>query len=162
VLAGRQAYLAHCGDSRVYLLRDGKLTQVTADHSEAAELLRLRLISAEQAHNHPRRSVLTRALGNNLLMRPDFQRLPVQAGDRFLLCTDGLWGEVPPESLLPAMDGDEEDASGACARLLALALKHGGGDNVSLHVVHVLDPGPAAAPPSGRIARLLSGLRGGG
>jgi PPM family protein phosphatase len=163
VLAGRQAYLAHAGDSRIYLLRDGTLSQLTADHSEAAELLRLRLISAEQAHTHPRRNVLTRSLGSTLLMRPDFQRLTVQAGDRFLLCSDGLWGEVEPDALLPALDGDDEDAHGACARLLTLALKHGGGDNVSLHVIHVLDPGPAPAPPpSGRIARLLSGLRGGG
>jgi PPM family protein phosphatase len=159
VLAGRQAYIAHAGDSRVYLLRDGALTQLTGDHSEAAELLRLRLITPEQAHDHPRRSVLTRALGATQLVRPDFQRTPVQPGDRFLLCTDGLWGELPQDALLPALDGEPGDV---CRRLVTLACEAGGGDNVSLHVVDVLDPGPAApSPPPGRIARLLAGLRGG-
>ena len=162
-LAGRQAYLAHAGDTRVYLARAGAVSQLTADHSEAAELLKLRLISPEQALTHPRRSVLTRALGSNLLMRPDFQRQPVQAGDRLLICTDGLWGEVPPASLQEALVASPGDPDPVCARLLELALAHGGGDNVSHVVIDVLDPGPApAAPPPGRIGRLLAGLRGGG
>jgi protein phosphatase len=159
VLAGRQGFLAHAGDARVYLLRGGSVTQLTGDHSEAAELLRLRLITPEQARNHPRRSVLTRALGGNPLMRPDFQRLPVEPDDRFLLCTDGLWGEVAPEALADAASGDPE---AACRQLMALALDAGGGDNVSLHVVHVLDPGPSISAPPSRIGRLLAGLRGGG
>jgi protein phosphatase len=162
-LAGRQAYLAHAGDTRTYLHRTGAVTQLTGDHSEAAELLRLRLITAEQAAVHPRRSVLTRAIGASPLMRPDFQRLPVQPGDRFLICTDGLWGEVPADELRAALAASPGDPSPVCAQLLELALAHGGGDNVSHVVIDVLDPGPApAAPPSGRIGRLLAGLRGGG
>ena len=159
VLLGRQAYLAHAGDSRIYLMRDGALTQLTGDHSEAAELLRLRLITPEQAHNHPRRSVLTRTLGGTLQMRPDFQRVPVQAGDRFLLCTDGLWGELEHEALIPALAGSPTEA---CDRLISLACERGGSDNVSLSIVHILDPGPApTTPPPGRMSRLLAGLRGG-
>jgi len=162
-LAGRQAYLAHAGDTRVYLARAGAVTQLTADHSEAAELFKLRLITAEQALTHPRRSVLTRALGSNLLMRPDFQRQPLMAGDRFLICTDGLWGELPPDELREALTASPGDPDTACSQLLELALAHGGGDNVSHVVIDVLDPGPAlAAPPPGRIGRLLAGLRGGG
>ena len=159
VLLGRQAYLAHVGDTRIYLLRDGVLTQLTGDHSEAAELLRLRLITPEQAHTHPRRSVLTRTMGGALQLRPDFQRVAVQAGDRFLLCTDGLWGEVEPEALVPALAGPPPEA---CDRLVALACERGGSDNVSLSIVHVLDPGPVptVSPPS-RMSRLLAGLRGG-
>jgi len=159
VLLGRQAYLAHVGDTRIYLLRDGVLTQLTGDHSEAAELLRLRLITPEQAHNHPRRSVLTRTMGGALQLRPDFQRVAVRAGDRFLLCTDGLWGEVEPEALVPALAGPPPEA---CDRLVALACERGGSDNVSLSIVHVLDPGPVptVSPPS-RMSRLLAGLRGG-
>jgi PPM family protein phosphatase len=160
VLAAGQAFLAHAGDSRVYLLRRGVLTQLTGDHSEAAELLRLRLITPEQARHHPRRSVLTRALGSTPLMRPDFQRLPVEPGDRFLLCTDGLWGEVPPDALLPALDTPEPES--AVRRLALLALDAGGSDNVSLEVVHVLDPGRPTGPPAGRIGRLLATFRGGG
>lgn len=159
VLAGRQAYLAHAGDSRAYLWRGGSLTQLSSDHSEAAELLRLRLISPEQARDHPRRSVLTRTLGHQVLMRPDFGRSPVQAGDRFLLCTDGLWGEVEPAAMAEAM-GAPPDV--ACQALVKLACDLGGGDNVSVQVVHVLDAGAETpAPRPGRIARILAGLRGG-
>ena len=103
VLCGRQSYVAHAGDSRIYRLRDRTLTQLTADHSEAAELVRLRLITPEDAIHHPRRSVLTRSLGSTPRLRPDFARAPLEDGDRFLLCTDGLWGEVHDVDLAAAM-----------------------------------------------------------
>ena len=157
-LAGQQAYVAHAGDSRAYLCRDGRLTQLTADHSEAAELLRLRLITPEQARNHPRRNVLTRTLGNNLLMRPDFSRHPLQPEDRLLLCTDGLWGEVEHDLLAAQVALDPEEA---CRRLLDLACERGGGDNISVHVIRIVELGTAAPVATGRIARLLAGLRGG-
>lgn len=158
-LSGRQAYIAHAGDSRAYLLRNGTLTQLTGDHSEAAELLRLRLITEEQAKDHPRRSVITRALGSNLLMRPDFSRTPVLPDDRFLLCTDGLWGEVEPSDLREAAHAPPEEA---CSRLMELAYAHGAGDNVSLQIIRVVDPGAEPVPPpAGRLAQLFAGLRGG-
>jgi protein phosphatase len=158
-LSGQNAYLTHVGDSRVYLLRDGGLTQLTSDHSEAAELLRLRLITPEQARDHPRRSVLTRTIGSHLLLRPDFSRSAVRAGDRFLLCTDGLWGEVTPDELREALHGPPERT---CERLMDLAYDHGAGDNVSLHLVRVVHPGEAPpAPEPGRLARLFSAIRGG-
>lgn len=164
--AGRQVYLAHAGDTRAYLFRRGALTQLTGDHSEAAELLRLRLITPDQALTHPRRSVLTRALGGTLQLRPDFQRAPLQPGDRFLICTDGLWGELPHDEIasrLAEHPMTPEAPAAVCERLLALALERGGTDNVSLYVIDVADPGPAVpAAPSGRIGRLLAGLRGGG
>jgi protein phosphatase len=159
VLAGRQAYIGHAGDSRVYLLRDGSLTQLTLDHSEAAELLRLRLITPEQARDHPRRNVLTRALGHQVQLRPDFVRLPVHAGDRFLLCTDGLWGEVEHEALGAAAHGPPNEA---CRRLVELACARGGGDNISVQIVRVGEPGAEPQPQSGgRIARLLTAFRAG-
>ena len=161
--AGRQAFVAHAGDTRAYLLRAGTLTQLTGDHSEAAELQRLRLISPEQALTHPRRSVLTRALGASQQLRPDFQRTPLQRGDRFLICTDGLWGDLPAAELQAGVAQHPESPPEACERLLTRALEQGGSDNVSLYVIDVVDPGPAAAgAPSGRIGRLLAGLRGGG
>ena len=162
VLSGRQLYVAHAGDTRAYLLRGGTLTQLTGDHSEAAELLRLRLITAEQALTHPRRSVLTRALGATPQLRPDFQRSPLQRGDRLLICTDGLWGDVPPSELQHTLAAPPDPAT-ACEQLLIHALERGGSDNVSLYVIDVVDPGPAAPhAPTGRIGRLLAGLRGGG
>ncbi|MGH2353072.1 MAG: PP2C family protein-serine/threonine phosphatase [Chloroflexota bacterium] len=158
-LAGGQAYLAHVGDSRAYVLRDGQLTQLTGDHSEAAELLRLRLITPEQARDHPRRGVLTRTLGAQPQLRPDFSRRAVRPGDRFLLCTDGLWGELDHDTLCRVVQQPPNDA---CQELVDLACRHGGSDNVSLHVIRVIDPGmaPQSAPP-GRLGRLLAGLRGG-
>jgi protein phosphatase len=158
VIAGPQAYVAHAGDSRAYLLRGSHLTQLTADHSEAAELLRLRLITPEQARNHPRRSVLTRTLGNNLLLRPDFARQPLQPGDRLLICSDGLWGEVGEEDLIEAA---RLPVDVGCERLVELACAHGGGDNVTVQLIHAAELDPAPPAPAGRIARLLSGLRGG-
>jgi protein phosphatase len=158
VVAGRQAYVSHAGDSRAYLLRQQRLVQLTSDHSEAAELLRLRLITSEQARSHPRRSVLTRTLGSNLLMRPDFSRHPLQEDDRLLLCTDGLWGEVEPEALAEYGSLDPE---AACRRLIDLACEHGGGDNVSVQVIRVVELDDAPSAPTGRIGRLLAGLRGG-
>lgn len=175
-LAGGTAYVAHTGDSRAYLWRHGTLTQLTADHSETAELLRLRLITPEAALTHPRRSVLTRTLGASNRLHPDFQRLAVEPGDGFLLCTDGLWAEVGDATLAAALGGgltantDRTTALGespgsldtVCARLIAAACEQGGGDNVSLVVVRVVSPGTPPSPPrTGRLARLLAGLRGG-
>ena len=163
VFSGRQLYIAHAGDTRVYLLRGGALTQLTGDHSEAAELLRLRLITPEQALTHPRRSVLTRALGATPQLRPDFQRSPLQRGDRVLICTDGLWGDLPPAELQDTLAAHPDAPATACEALLTRALERGGSDNVSLYVIDVVDPGPAApTAPTGRIGRLLAGLRGGG
>lgn len=159
VLAAGMAYIAHVGDSRAYQLREGTLTQLTGDHSEAAELLRLRLITPEQAATHPRRNVLTRALGSHVTLRPDFSRLQLRADDRFLLCTDGLWGELDHETLSRVA---QQSPAAACAELVDLACRHGGGDNVSLQVIRVVEPGTAMqSEPPGRIARLLAGLRGG-
>ncbi len=159
VIAGRQAYIAHAGDTRVYRLRRGTMTQLTADHSEAAELLRLRLITPVQAANHPRRSVLTRTFGGSLQLRPDFGRHSVEDGDVYLLCSDGLWGEVPDADIAHELEGPVEDA---CDHLIEMACSRGGGDNVSVQCIRVVEAGQAKpASPPGRIARLLSGLRGG-
>ncbi len=157
-LAGRLAYIAHVGDSRAYLLRDQTLTQLTGDHSEAAELLRLRLLTPEQARDHPRRSVLTRTIGSQLLLRPDFARVPLAPGDRFILCSDGLWGEVEPDDLRRLAQEPPEEA---CRALVELACARGGSDNISVYVIRVVEPGSSAAAPTGRLGRLLASLRGG-
>jgi PPM family protein phosphatase len=159
VLAGQQAYVGHVGDCRLYRLRDGVLSPMTGDHTEAAEMVRLRLITAEQAQTHPRRSVVTRVLGTSHSLRPDFYRFPVVAGDRFLLCTDGLWGMVEDGMLAETLRLSPDIA---CQTLVTLACKRGGEDNIAMHAVHVLELGaPSGGSRPGRIARLLSGLRGG-
>lgn len=124
------AYIAHVGDSRIYRLREGILTQITQDHSLVEELVRAGLITREQARTHPRRNIITRALGTHGENEPDLLVTDVRDGDLFLLCTDGLTGMVT--------DGDiervlrENDMETAADRLLALALDAGGRDNVTL------------------------------
>ena len=124
------AYIAHVGDSRIYRLREGSLTQITQDHSLVEELVRAGLITREQARTHPRRNIITRALGTHGENEPDLLVTDVRDGDLFLLCTDGLTGMVT--------DGDiervlrEYDMETAADRLLALALDAGGRDNVTL------------------------------
>ena len=124
------AYIAHVGDSRIYRLREGSLTQITQDHSLVEELVRAGLITREQARTHPRRNIITRALGTHGENEPDLLVTDVRDGDLFLLCTDGLTGMVA--------DGDiervlrENDMETAADRLLALALEAGGRDNVTL------------------------------
>ena len=124
------AYIAHVGDSRIYRLREGSLTQITQDHSLVEELVRAGLITREQARTHPRRNIITRALGTHGENEPDLLVTDVRDGDLFLLCTDGLTGMVT--------DGDiervlrENDMETAADRLLALALDAGGRDNVTL------------------------------
>ena len=124
------AYIAHVGDSRIYRLLEGSLTQITQDHSLVEELVRAGLITREQARTHPRRNIITRALGTHGENEPDLLVTDVRDGDLFLLCTDGLTGMVT--------DGDiervlrEYDMETAADRLLELALDAGGRDNVTL------------------------------
>ncbi len=134
-LAGAHAYVAHVGDSRVYLWRDGALTQLTSDHSEAAELVRMRLVKPERLRDHPRRSVLTRALGEQLIVRPDFLRQPLQPGDQLLLCTDGLWAELNDAELTQAL-GRCAPAE-ACRALVEAAIRRDCSDNLSVQIIRV-------------------------
>jgi PPM family protein phosphatase len=135
-LAGAHAYIAHIGDCRVYHWRDGTLTQLTSDHSEAAELVRMRLLKPERVRDHPGRNVLTRTLGSRLIPRPDFLRQPVEVGDRFALCSDGLWSEIE-EDELREMLGSEAPPADVCHELMDRVLARDCLDNVSLQVVQV-------------------------
>lgn len=161
VLAGDRGYVAHIGDSRVYHFRDGRLVQVTSDHSEVAELVRMRLVSPEGARNHPGRNVLTRTLGARLIVRPDFLQLPMRAGDQFLLCTDGLWSEVTDEEIAEAL-GDSEPAT-ACRALLDTALGRDCVDNVSVQVIQVksvVPSSPSARSRDGWLSSVIDRIRG--
>ncbi len=153
-LAGTHAYVAHVGDSRAYRWRAGGLTQLTADHSEAAEMVRLRLVAADKLREHPRRNVLTRAIGSRLIVRPDFLRQSVMPEDRFLLCSDGLWGEIDDREIAEALAAPPSEA---CRHLLDLALGRAGLDNVSLQVVRIAAVTPEDEGGGGR-SGWLSGI----
>ena len=129
-LGENYAYIAHVGDSRIYRLREGSLTQITQDHSLVEELVRAGLITREQARTHPRRNIITRALGTHGENEPDLLVTDVQDGDVFLLCTDGLTGMVPDDEIERTLRDCGIEA--AADRLIALALDAGGRDNMTL------------------------------
>jgi len=142
------AYIAHVGDGRVYHSRAGTLTQLTTDHSEVAELVRMRLVRRDRLRSHPNRSVLTRTCGGQLILRPDFLRQPVAAGDRFLLCTDGLWAILEDDEIARILSAD--DTSVASRELVSRAITAGADDNVSAQVIRVTSVSPAPPAPRWR------------
>ncbi|MBV9578310.1 MAG: serine/threonine-protein phosphatase [Chloroflexi bacterium] len=145
-IAGAQAYIAHIGDTRIYHWRAGGLSQLTSDHSEAAELVRMRILKPERVRDHPGRNTLTRTLGSRLIPRPDYLRRPIEAGDRFVLCTDGLWSEIEDAEISEVL-GDSSPAA-ACRTLVERALERDCQDNVTVQVIQVKSVDNAPAPPS--------------
>ena len=142
--------IAQVGDSRAYLLHAGLLRQVTEDHSLVAELIRRGQLTPEQAAVHPHRSIITRALGTEETVRPDIMELSLEAGDRVLLCSDGLSGMVPEDELETIL-GAGEDPQAVADALVEAALQHGGEDNVTAVVVFAVEsaegePDDAHAP----------------
>ena len=129
------AMLAHVGDSRCYLIRDGRITQLTHDHSLVAELVRKGEITEEQAKNHPYRNVITRALGTDSTVAVDAQDIDTEKNDVYLLCSDGLSNYVEPDELLRAVGEQEPDA--LCGYLTRLALERGGRDNITVAAAYL-------------------------
>jgi serine/threonine protein phosphatase PrpC len=146
-LAGREAVIAHVGDSRAYRVRGGECTQLTADHSRVGEMLRMKMITPEQAANHPARSMLTRSLGAQMTVQVDLVKDPIETGDVFVVCTDGLW-DVVPRGDIAGVVAESAVAYEAADRLVELALRRGSADNVTCVVVRVSSdlPIPAAGP----------------
>ena len=137
--AGSKLAMAHIGDSRAYLLRGGDLTQVTTDHTFVQHLVNTGKITAEEAEHHPQRSVVMRVLGDfDMEIVPDLSVREARAGDRWLLCSDGLSGVVSADTLAETLRSVPD--VGACAdRLVQLALRGGGPDNVTVIVADVVD-----------------------
>ncbi|MCG8592327.1 MAG: Stp1/IreP family PP2C-type Ser/Thr phosphatase [Proteobacteria bacterium] len=132
--AGGRAALAHVGDSRAYLIRGGRIRQLTDDHSLVAELLRRREITEDVARAHPHRHVLTRALGVRRAVEPDLNELSPVAGDVFVMCSDGLTNHVRDEEIADLATA-EPDPQLSCDRLVELANSRGGEDNTTLVLV---------------------------
>lgn len=128
--------VVNVGDSRTYILRKGELRQVTIDHSYVQELVTEGVISADDARTHPRRNIVTRALGIDSRVITDSWTLPIVDGDRYLLCSDGLVDEISNEEIL-AILMQNIDPQRAAESLLAAANDRGGRDNVTVIVVDV-------------------------
>jgi protein phosphatase len=137
---GAYVWLAHVGDSRAYLLREGALTQLTRDHTFVQQLVDEGRIAPEDASTHPQRNFITRALDGRAGIDIDLDRLDLRPGDRLLLCSDGLSGVVSDESLADVLnDATPEEA---VRRLIDLALRGGGPDNITCIVADAIEGTP--------------------
>ena len=144
--AGSRLGLLHIGDSRCYLLRDGELSQITHDHTLVQTLIDEGRISEEEASTHPQRSVITRVLDGRPGLELDLSVREVRPGDRYLLCSDGLTGPVASKDTLRDALA-LPDVQEAVDRLVQLALRGGGPDNVTVIVAEALDTDHAPALP---------------
>jgi serine/threonine protein phosphatase PrpC len=137
LIMNAQLHIAHIGDSRIYRVRSAtQAEQLTTDHSEVAELVRMNLLAPEMLRNHPRRSVITRSVGGEPVARPMLRTEPIVAGDIFVLCTDGVWEPLAESDIadIAATYPPEE----ACRRLVELGLERQSTDNVSAQVVRIV------------------------
>ena len=149
-LQGTEVVAAHVGDSRAYLVHGDSCTQLTTDHSRVAEMLRMKLLTPEQAATHPARSQLTRSIGSDPFVKVDIARHPLTRDDVLVLCSDGLWDTVGRQDLIELsamLVRNELPTSVDCAEaLVRLAIDRRSSDNVTAVVVHVTSD--AGIPPT--------------
>ena len=158
VVRGRELYLANVGDSRAYMMRQGKVAQATRDHSFVAEQVRAGLLTLEEARAHPQRNVITRALGSRPEVKVDTYNGELHPGDALLLCTDGLSEYVREEGMLAVMS--QLPPEKAVSRLIAMARDQGGSDNISALIVQAGPPaGVASTAPATRATRPMPAQR---
>jgi protein phosphatase len=144
-IEGDTLAVGHVGDCRLYRLRNNRAELLTRDHTMAMELMQLHLISPEQAVEHPGRYQLTRAVGGEPFLRIDTSKEKLISDDSYLLCSDGLWAQVPADDLEDSMR--EKDLGKACDRLLQMALASGGPDNITAVMFRASCVEAAPAPP---------------
>lgn len=136
-VVGSLGAIANVGDSRTYLWREGEFHQLTQDHSYVASLVREGQLEPDAIYTHPRRNVITRSLGHIAEVEVDIWVLRLQQGDRFLLCSDGLWEMIGNDTALQQFLTGEPDPKTAVAKMIAAANEAGGKDNIGVVVVHV-------------------------
>jgi serine/threonine protein phosphatase PrpC len=141
VVRGAEVHIAWVGDSRAYLLREGKLQQLSEDHSFVQEQVKAGILTPEQARNHPQKNVITRALGHRPEVQVDSKAGPLRPGDRLLLCSDGLSGPVSDPEIARILQ--QFPINEAVTRLIGAANANGGPDNISATIVEALPLDPA-------------------
>jgi serine/threonine protein phosphatase PrpC len=154
-LAGSEALIANVGDSRAYRVRDRECTQLTTDHSRVAEMLRMRMITPEQAAVHPARSMLTRSLGADIMVQVDLVKEAVRKEDTFVLCSDGLWDVVARTDIAEVAGAIGTEAvptpAAAARHLVETAIGRGTTDNVTAVVVRITSDRPIPAAGGRRL-----------
>ena len=145
--SGNKVALCHIGDSRAYVLSGGELHQITHDHTLVQSLVDDGRISPDEAATHPQRSLLLRALDGTQDAEPDLAVIEAKAGDRYLLCSDGLSSVVSEETLHRIL-ATVKEPDDAVLQLIELAIKGGGPDNITCIVADVVDDASALRPPS--------------
>src|SRR3954463_3688284 len=143
---GGRLGLAHVGDSRAYLYRDGELNRITRDHTFVQDLVDEGRIQPDEVNTHPQRSLLTRALDGRSEPELDLSLREVRVGDRYLLCSDGLSGVVSEETIAETLA--EADPNVVVERLIDLALRSGGPDNITCVVADLIDGSPTGGAPT--------------
>ena len=136
MLEGERLVIAQVGDSRAYLLHQGKLQQLTRDHSLMADMIEAGQLTPEEARTHPQRSVITRALGSDVHLHPDIYEINVETGDRLLVCSDGLSGMVFDDQIESTLRR-VQDPQRCASQLVNEAIAAGGHDNVTVIVADV-------------------------
>ncbi|HSX21363.1 MAG TPA: Stp1/IreP family PP2C-type Ser/Thr phosphatase [Gaiellaceae bacterium] len=139
LIEGSEVTIGHVGDSRAYLVRDGKLEQLTDDHSLVNELMKSGKLSPEEAETHPQRSVITRALGTDPDVDVDAFTIEAKEGDVFLICSDGLTAMVDDAAILEVVESNHDDLKKATKSLVAAANRGGGEDNITVVAFTIAD-----------------------
>ena len=134
----KEMYVANVGDSRVYLAHGDMIQQITDDHTYVNDLVKMGAITKDEAHLHARKNVITRAIGANANNEPDCFSIPLEEGDRVLLCSDGLYDEVDDETMLKVLTATD-DMERCAEKLVAMANENGGNDNISVICVDLED-----------------------
>jgi serine/threonine protein phosphatase PrpC len=165
VVRDAELWIAHVGDSRAYLVRDGKAVTLTNDHTTVGDLVRMKLLSPDKVRAHAQRSMLNRAVGLGLFVKPDVTRTRLLNGDRVLICSDGVWSVIEDEEI-GAIVSSAKVVDELCESLIATAIERGSDDNVSAIAIKIdlEEPPEPRAKEIGKarafLARAASALRG--
>ncbi len=141
---GDMLYLAHVGDSRAYLIRDGHSICLTSDHTTVGDMVRAKLIPSEKIRSHAQRSVLTKSIGTSLFVQPDIIQKKLREGDRLILCSDGVWSAIEDEDFAQVTN-EASSVAEISQNLIDLALDNNTDDNASVVVFHLRKLTPVVA-----------------
>jgi protein phosphatase len=156
VVSNGVLHASHVGDCRIYLIRHDRISQITKDHTAVQERVRMGLMTASRARNHPDRSALTRSVGHELIVSIDRITFPLEQDDRLLVCSDGLHGVLEDAEIERAVRGLAADE--ACRNAINLANQRGTADNLTVAIFTQKGPTSAPSPPRGvwsRVSRLF-------